>query len=354
MAKNYLITTFYFIKICILFYTLVLLFVLSAKGQDHLYSQFFNSPVYLNPALNGQFEGDFRMNLIYRNQYTSSGNNSTYETASVDYNIPQFGGGIGLLYTRSSEGNAFLTTNNFAGIYSYSVGSDRYVLSFGLQAGLSNQSIDYSKLVFDDQIDSRYGIIPGSVSAAGAIPFNSHYYFDAGAGINLVVGDFMIGGAAQHLNQPNTSLTGTPSKIPIRATSYLSYRIDLNYDDNIDDDQKSYLIPSAVYYKQAGAQSASLGMEYKRKSVAAGLWYRTGGSDGPSAVVVSLVFDIFVNRDTGEKFKLGVSHDVPVTGLNYSNTSGTSEGSINYQTINPYRDADYHRFEGARRCYDFY
>src|ERR1700744_1221270 len=217
MAKKCLRTKKSFVRICILFYTLVLLFVLSARGQDHLYSQFFNSPVYLNPALKCQFEGDFRMNLIYRNQYTSSGNNSNYETASVDYNIPQFGGGVGLIYSRSSEGNAFLHTNNFAGIYSYSVGSDQYVLSFGLQAGVSNQSIDYSKLVFDDQIDPRFGIIPGSVSAADAIPFNSHYYFDAGAGINLVVGDFMIGGAAQHLNQPNTSLTGTPSKIPVRV-----------------------------------------------------------------------------------------------------------------------------------------
>jgi len=344
-----------FIKICILFFTLVLLFVLTTQAQDHLYSQFFNSPVYLNPALNGQFEGDFRMNLIYRNQYTSSGNNSNYMTASVDYNIPQFGGGVGLIYSRASEGNAFLTTNNFAGIYSYSVGSDRYVLSFGLQAGVSNQAIDYSQLVFDDQIDPRLGIIPGSVSAADALPYNNKYYFDAGAGTNLVVGDFMIGGALQHLNQPNTSLTGTPAKLPIRGTAYLSYRLDLNRDDNIDDDQKSYIIPSAVYYRQAGAQSASFGMEYKRKSVSAGLWYRTGGgNDGPSAVVVSLIFDIFVNKDTGEKFKLGVSHDVPVSGLNYTNTSGTTEGSINYQTINSNQDDYYHRFEGARRCYDFY
>src|ERR1700749_301265 len=100
-----------FIKGCILFFAMTLLTLTSAFGQDHLYSQFFNSPVYLHPALNGQFEGDFRMNLIYRNQYTSSGNISNYETASIDHNIPQFGGGFGLLYTRSSEGNAFLNTN---------------------------------------------------------------------------------------------------------------------------------------------------------------------------------------------------------------------------------------------------
>ena len=338
----------------ILIFTIITMSGLYACAQDHLYSQFFNSPVYLNPALNGQFEGDFRVNMIYRNQYTSSGANSNYLTGSIDYNIPQFGGGIGLIFSHSTEGNAFLSSNNVAGIYSYSVGSDQYVLSFGLQAGISNNSIDYSKLVFDDQIDPRYGIIPGSISSADAVPFNNKYYFDAGAGVNLVVGDFMVGTSLQHLNSPNESFTGTPAKLPIRGTGYLSYRLDLNKDENIDDDEKSYLLPSAVYYKQSASSSAAIGMEYKHKSVSAGLWYRTGGSDGPSAIVVSLIFDIFVNKDTNEKFRLGVSHDVPTSGLNYGNTSGTTEGSLNYQTVNPARENDYYRFEGARRCYDFY
>jgi type IX secretion system PorP/SprF family membrane protein len=338
----------------VLFFTLTLFTALHGFGQDHMYSQFFNSPVYLNPALNGQFEGDFRVNMIYRNQYTTSGANSNYLTASVDYNIPQFGGGVGLIFSRSSEGNAFLTTNNIAGIYSYSIGDDDYVLSFGLQAGVSSGSIDYSKLVFDDQIDSQLGIIPGAVSAADAVPFNNKYYFDAGAGLNLVVGNFMAGGGLQHLNGPNVSFTGVPAKLPVRGTGYVSYRLDLNADDNIDDYEKSYFIPSAVYYKQASSSSALIGAEYKHKSVSAGLWYRTGGTSGPSAVVVSLIFDIFVNKETGEKFRLGVSHDVQTTGLGYGNTSGTTEGSINYQTVNPYRENDPPKFEGARRCYDFY
>jgi hypothetical protein len=90
-----------------------------------MYSQFFNSPNYLNPALNGQFEGDLRMNLIYRNQYSSvAGGGLSYLTASIDYNVPRFGGGFGLMFTRASEGTAYLTKNNISGIYSYSVGSD--------------------------------------------------------------------------------------------------------------------------------------------------------------------------------------------------------------------------------------
>jgi len=338
----------------ILFFTVIMLTGLKVFSQDHLYSQYFNAPVYLNPALNGQFEGDFRANLNYRSQYTTSGSPSNYFTAAFDYNIPQFGGGVGIMFNRSSEGGQFLNTNSVAGIYSYSVGSDDYILSFGIQAGISDRSIDYSKLVFDDQIDPTLGIIPGATSAADALAFNNKYYFDTGAGINLVAGNFMIGGALQHLNGPNDSFTGTPVKLSIRGTGYITYRLDLNSGDNMDDDEKSYVIPSVVFYKQAQSQSTAAGVEYKHHSVSAGLWYRSGGQEGPSAVVVSLIFDIFVNKETQEKFRLGVSHDAPVSGISYGGTSGSSEGSINYQTVNPNRTDSPPKFEGATHCYDFY
>jgi len=331
-----------------------LLMRLTGFAQDHMYSQFFNSPVYLNPALNGQFEGDLRMNLIYRNQWSSVPGSLNYLTASLDYNIPKFGGGIGLIFTRASEGTAYLNDNNIAGLYSYSVGSDNFVLSFGLQAGISNRSIDYSKLVFGDQIDPRLGYIPGSTTSADLPQFNNKFYFDSGAGINLVAGNFMIGGALQHINQPNESFTGAPAKLPMRFTGHVSYRWDLDPYGNYDEDDKSYIIPSVVIYKQSTAESINAGMEYKRKGISAGLWYRSGGVSGPSAVVVSLVFDLFINREGKEKMRFGLSHDAPTSRLNYSITSGTTEGSLNYQTTLPSRTDVQPKFEGARRCYDFY
>ncbi|MFD0794146.1 PorP/SprF family type IX secretion system membrane protein [Mucilaginibacter litoreus] len=341
-------------KYCLTLLITAIIPVVTARAQDHMYSQFFNSPVYLNPALNGQFEGDLRMNLIYRNQYTSIPGNLSYLSASIDYNVPQFGGGLGLIFTRSSEGTAYLNKNNIAGIYSYSVGSQDYVLSFGIQAGVTNRSIDYSKLVFGDQIDPSLGYIPGSVSGADRPDFNNKFYFDAGAGINLTLKSFNIGGAAQHINRPNESFTGTPAQLPVRATLHASYRYNLSKDDNLYDDEKSYLIPSVIFYKQGNAQSLNAGMQYKRRSINAGLWYRGGGSGGPSAIVLSFIFDLFINREGGEKLRFGVSHDVPAGGLNYGNTSGTTEGSIGYETTLPSRQRGERKFNGASRCYDFY
>jgi type IX secretion system PorP/SprF family membrane protein len=340
------------VKKCTLLFVL-LLSALCGYGQNHMYSQFFNSPVYLNPALNGQFEGDFRVNLIYRNQYTSiSPGHLSYFTASFDYSIPRFGGGVGLMFTQSSEGSSFLKKNSVSGIYSYSVGSEDYVLSFGLQAGVTNRTIDWSKLVFGDQIDPVLGYDPNSVSAAEQPAYNNKFYFDAGLGINLVAGNFMIGAALQHINKPNESFTGAPAPLPMRTNGHISYKMDLSSDLDDNDVNKSYVIPSVVFYKQTKAQSLAAGVEYKRRDISAGIWYRSN-TDGPSSIVLSLVFDLFVERSTGEKFRMGVSHDIPSSKLNYSNTSGTTEGSFSYQTVSPNRDS-YQKFEGARRCYDFY
>jgi type IX secretion system PorP/SprF family membrane protein len=319
-----------------------------------MYSQFFNSPIYLNPALTGQFPGDLRMNLIYRNQFTSVPGSFNYATAAIDYNIPKFGGGIGLIFTHGAEGTAYYQKNNVAGTYSYSVGSEGFILSFGLQAGITNSSIDWNKLVFDDQIDSQIGFIPGSTSSAQNPFLNNKFFFDAGAGVNLVIGEFDLGGAVQHINTPNESFTGTVSKLPMRITGHLSYMLDLNPFDNNDENQKSYIIPSVIFYKEVTSQSLNAGFQYKRSNINAGLWYRSGGQYGPTALVLSLIFDLYINPDGGEKVRLGVSHDVPTSGLNYSNTSGTTEVSVGYETTLPSRSDTYHKFEGARHCYDFY
>ncbi|QKJ33110.1 PorP/SprF family type IX secretion system membrane protein [Mucilaginibacter mali] len=341
-------------KIPVILLMLMLLARTALLAQDHQYSQFFNSPLYLNPALNGQFNGDLRLNLIYRNQWTSLPGGPKYLSASIDYNMPNFGGGIGLLFTRGTEGPSYLLKNNISGLYSYSVGNDDFVLSFGLQAGVTNRSINFNSLVFSDQIDPRLGFDPSLLTGAEPPVFNSKFYFDSGAGINLVAGNFMVGGALQHINRPNESFTGDRATVPMRGTAHLSYIFDLNKYDNLDDDEKSCIIPTVVYFKQANQQLYSAGIQYRRRSINAGLSYRSGGGTGPGAVVISVIFDLFINKEGGEKLRFGLSHDAPMSKMSYTNTSGTTEGSIGYETTLPNRPDLFRKFQNAHRCYDFY
>lgn len=331
--------------------SLVLSYI-QTSAQDHIYSQFFNAPVYLNPALNGQFNGDLRLNMIYRNQWSTIPGDLTYLTASIDYQIPQFGGGIGLMFNRSNEGTAYLTKNSVSSTYSYSIGSDAYILSFGVQAGIANNKIDQTKLIFYDQIDAGMGFIPGSSSAITNLQYNNRFYFDSGAGINLVLGNLMLGGAVQHLNRPDVSFTGSKSLLALRTTAHGSYRISLGDSDYESDG--SYIIPSVVVYEHNKSVSMSGGLQFKRQSMNAGVWYRSNKRDGNDALVVSLIFDLFTNSYKDEKIRIGISHDATTSKLNYANTSGTTEGSLSYETTFPSRGNGYRKFDNSVNCYDFY
>lgn len=324
----------------------------TASGQDHIYSQFFNAPLYLNPSLTGQFEGDLRMNMIYRNQWTGISGNLSYLNASIDMNIPRFGGGVGLQFNRSSEGTAFLVKNNVAATYSYSVGSDDFVLSFGIQAGFTNRQINWNKLVFSDQIDNRLGYIPGTISNAQLPDQANKFFFDPAAGINLVYGKFMAGLAMHHVNEPDESFSGAQAKLPRRITANASYRLPLTSSNTYGSEDGAFLIPSVVYYKQGNVSSMSAGAQYKYKAINAGLWYRTAGEGGPDAIVISLIFDIFSGGKNGEKLRLGLSHDATTSKINYTNTNGTTEASVGYEKYFP-NSSSYNKFNGLR-CYDFY
>nr|WP_255537132.1 PorP/SprF family type IX secretion system membrane protein [Pedobacter sp. SYSU D00873] len=318
-----------------------------AQAQDYIYSQFYNAPIYLNPALTGQFKGAFRMNMIYRNQWSAMEGDLSYLTASADYQFKNINGGVGLMVNSSNEGTAYLKKNNIAGTYSYNVGGGRFMASFGLQAGITNSSVDFSKFVFSDQIDPRTGL-GGSASLAEIPVTNSKYYFDAGAGVNLVMGNAMVGTSMLHLNKPNESFTGSSLPTPIRTAVHASYRYALDRYDPYDE-SGSFLIPSVIYYKQAQATSFSAGLQFKKRGVNAGLWYRSTGKGANESLVLSLIFDIFTNPFKNQKVRLGVSHDASTGKVSYGNTNGSSEMSVGFETGEP-RESGF----GDVKCYDFY
>lgn len=322
-----------------------------SPAQDHIFSQFYNAPIYLNPALTGQFDGSIRFNALYRNQWTSLSGDLSYVTASGDLNLPEYNSGIGLIFNRSSEGTAFLTKNNVALSYSFIIPGDDFTLSFGLQGGITNQKLNWDKLVFGDQVDVRYGYIPGSISGAERPDVDSRYYFDAAAGVNFVYDKFMIGAGMHHLNRPDESISGFHTRLPIRTSANISYKITLKPDQY--DKDGTYLIPSALFYRQQNVTAFSVGTQFKYKGVNAGIWYRSDGNQsGNDAIVLSVIFDIFTKRNNGEKIRLGLSHDATTSKLNYTNTGGTTEIGVGYEQYFP-NSKGYKQYNGLR-CYDFY
>src|SRR5690349_17924517 len=86
-------------------------------AQDPNFSQFFASPLTLNPALTGKFDGVFRVAGNFRNQWPTINNAFVTKTASLDFGILKNRLadidklGIGLLGVTDNAGDGVLVTN---------------------------------------------------------------------------------------------------------------------------------------------------------------------------------------------------------------------------------------------------
>ena len=73
------------LKIKSILFTLTLIFFAGSKAlaQDALFTQWENMPVYLNPALTGNFDGLLRLRAQHRNQWRSLLKDNSYKTSAV-------------------------------------------------------------------------------------------------------------------------------------------------------------------------------------------------------------------------------------------------------------------------------
>src|ERR1700685_10777 len=71
-------------KTLVLTFFCIALLGITGKSQDPGFSQFFASPLTLNPALTGKFNGVLRIAGNYRNQWPAINNAFITSTVSVD------------------------------------------------------------------------------------------------------------------------------------------------------------------------------------------------------------------------------------------------------------------------------
>src|SRR5262245_29118961 len=132
-----------------------------APAQDIHFSQFTKSPHNLNPAYTGLFDGDYRFGGIHRNQWKSVA--VPYKTFSgyFDMNgslkeMQNSRLGTGLVVNSDKAGDSEYGTTQAAISTSmiHALGGDSvHFLSAGLQIGFTQQSINYSRLTFDNQFN---------------------------------------------------------------------------------------------------------------------------------------------------------------------------------------------------------
>lgn len=185
--------------------------ILRAQDLDIHWSQFYNAPFYVNPALTGVFSGDYRFSGNYRNQWFNVP--VRYETVALAFDrkfyVPGmknglFGGGLHLFNDQAGASRMRTLQVALSGSYTQRV-APKYFLTVGGQAAFNNRRYDSRDLTFDSQYDGdrfQSGIDPGEVF------LNTNFSFPTfGTGINLHNQTsartwFDVGGGWFNLNTP--------------------------------------------------------------------------------------------------------------------------------------------------------
>ena len=123
-------------------------------AQDIHFSQFNNSPLNLNPALIGDFNGEFRFVGNQRTQWSSV--TAPYTTFSISADAKQvfdspIGAGFSIYNDETGDSDFRTTQIGLGGSYMIYLKDSSQTLTFGLQPVFVQRSINYNKLQFDNQ-----------------------------------------------------------------------------------------------------------------------------------------------------------------------------------------------------------
>ena len=309
--------------------------VMIAFSQDIHFSQFNASPLNLNPALTGLFDGDYRFIFNHRNQWSSV--TVPYSTYSVSAdmvvpvekwhikNMPKgiWGAGLVINKDQAGDGQLGIIQAKLSLSYTGKISKDSsQFLSFAIQPGITNKSIDYTKLQFDEQYDGD--IYNPSLPTGEIFQRTSFTYLDLALGMRYHYQikqrrSVTFGFAYTHFNAPMETFANN-------YYSKLSPKFDIHANGQFIVDPKIDILPSILWEKQNTFNETILGVSGKylfdqkdNTNFYLGLYMRMG-----DAIYPSIAMDY---RD----FNIGLSYDINTSDLTAaSHSRGGFEISLVY------------------------
>lgn len=303
-----------------------------AHAQDPHFTQFFVSPLTLNPALTGLFSGDIRFAANYRSQWSSISTPFVTSTFSGDMGILKntipyndiWGAGLLVLYDQTGGGGL---KSNYIGLSTaYHKGLDAEgskTLAVGVQVAWEQKRLNYTSLLFEKQL-TNLGFDP-TVPNGENFTNSSLSYPDYNIGVlyNASMGKYgnMYAGASYyHLSQPNESFLG--ENYPLHS------RLTLHGGGGFAPTDLTRVYLSGLFMQQSGATELDFGGAFgfviNKQPMDAnvfyiGSWYRWNDAINP-----------YVGLEIND-FHVGVSYDINVSSLHpASNYRGGVELSLVY------------------------
>lgn len=298
-----------------------MLSVFSVKSQDIHFSQFYASPLTLNPALTGKVNGDYRVSGIYRGQWFSVGD-KTFQTPAVGFDLPfmvgakkvdAVGAGINIVADRTNGGRFNTTGVYLSGAYHKSLGAkNKHQLSVGVQLGYVSKQLKANEFTFGDQITN--GQVNGNPTSEvfgdktqGNFDLNTGLFYNAQLSQKVMI---YAGFSYYHLTTPKEEFLQEASNndLPDRQVVHGGLQWDIN--------AKWSAFPGVLFQTQEEAEEINFGnnfgwhflnKENKNATLFFGGWYRL---DDAAIAMLGMEYN---------NLKVGASYDFTTSSLNDAN-----------------------------------
>ena len=294
----------------------------SGSAQDAVFSQFYAAPLLLNPAFAGTSRAP-SIAINHRSQNVGFASSIPYQTYAVSYGqyLEPLRSGIGVSVFADEAGDGAISTYAATAYYSYQVKIDRnQSIRVGMSAGVQQRQLDWSRLIFFDQIDAETG--PTGDPSNEGIPANtSRTFADFGAGLLYASKVAYAGVTLDHLTTPDDRIAlvgpgGFYAGYPMRLSVHAGTQINLS--PNTASGGK-FITPNVLYTRQGPFEQVNAGAYVGFDKLFGGAWFRhTFGNPDAAIAVIGVEWDMY---------KFGYSYDFTVSGLSAVST-GTHEVSL--------------------------
>ena len=294
----------------------------NSLAQTASFSQFYSNPINSNPAFTGSDKYAFiRLSTINRLQWSQLAAPYYTSLVSVDAYLRKINGGIGFTILYDNQGGGALRATEYGLSYAHHHRISRDVIvSLGAQASYYQLLLDPSVLVFEDQLDARFGITRNTTFESFSNTTLSKFNFSSGFLIQAkkwFLGSSVLGlgNRDQNFLQGENENGGLlPPLFSVQTGLFLPVNRYLK--------DKTILSPNVQWRRQGNFQQLSIGFYYSTKEYVLGTWYR---SDEAIVLLAGV---------KTEYFKIGYSYDLGIGRFGFV-AGGSHEISLGYQFDHP-------------------
>lgn len=290
-----------------------LLITFKVSGQDLHYSQFYNSPQNINPALTGLFQGTSRYLGSVRDQWRFVPVPWFTMSGAYDTKIPSKGNekvlfGVGGNFNHDRQGDSKMNLSALnVQLATHYVLSPKHIFSGGLTLGFASRGFDTRSLTWDKQWDGEVfnSSLPSGESFGN---LERIYFLETGFGLNYryqrSARTYIDAGAAVlHLLEPNQAFyNNRDAQLPQRFSLSLISNWKLTH--ALDLQVHALQQVQGAYEETLGGALVKIYMSQARGKALQlhlGLGYRTSESLIPTAAIqynnyyVGLSYDVDTN-----------------------------------------------------------